>query len=311
MKTRIALLTGIAAGALLSSPAFAQDDARRTSPCRPTPPPAASVSAVPENVIIITARRRDGSSRRTCRWRSPRSTGGRSTRPARSACRRSSSSRRRLQVYSSNPRNTAVNIRGIGVPFGLTNDGFEQGVGIYVDDVYYSRAGLGDVRLPRRRPGRSAARAAGHALRQEHHRRRDQHHAPTSRPSTSKAAPRSRSATTTSSRPRRRSRARCPTRVAARIAVSATEPPRHDLQRHQRQLDQRAGQPRRARPAAVPAERQPRCHPGRRLQRAESRMLRHRLRRLRPDPARARTASSRRSPRRRTMRPPAPIRSTA
>ncbi|HYG27995.1 MAG TPA: TonB-dependent receptor, partial [Caulobacteraceae bacterium] len=26
-----------------------------------------------------------------------------------------------------------------GVPFGLTNDGIEQGVGIYVDDVYYSR----------------------------------------------------------------------------------------------------------------------------------------------------------------------------
>ena len=44
-----------------------------------------------------------------------------------------------LQFYSSNPRNTAVNIRGLGVPFGLTSDGFEQGVGIYVDDVYYSR----------------------------------------------------------------------------------------------------------------------------------------------------------------------------
>jgi len=44
-----------------------------------------------------------------------------------------------LQVYSSNPRNTSVNIRGLGVPFGLTSDGFEQGVGIYVDDVYHSR----------------------------------------------------------------------------------------------------------------------------------------------------------------------------
>ena len=44
-----------------------------------------------------------------------------------------------LQFYSSNPRNTAVNIRGLGVPFGLTSDGFEQGVGIYIDDVYYSR----------------------------------------------------------------------------------------------------------------------------------------------------------------------------
>ena len=44
-----------------------------------------------------------------------------------------------LQLYSSNPRNTALNIRGLGVPFGLTSDGFEQGVGIYIDDVYYSR----------------------------------------------------------------------------------------------------------------------------------------------------------------------------
>jgi outer membrane receptor protein involved in Fe transport len=45
-----------------------------------------------------------------------------------------------LQFYTSNPRNSAVNIRGLGAPFGLTNDGIEQGVGIYVDDVYYSRA---------------------------------------------------------------------------------------------------------------------------------------------------------------------------
>jgi iron complex outermembrane recepter protein len=44
-----------------------------------------------------------------------------------------------LQFYSSNPRNTSVNIRGLGSPFGLTNDGIDQGVGIYVDDVYYSR----------------------------------------------------------------------------------------------------------------------------------------------------------------------------
>ncbi len=44
-----------------------------------------------------------------------------------------------LQFYSTNPRNTFVNIRGLGAPFGLTNDGFEQGVGIYVDQVYYNR----------------------------------------------------------------------------------------------------------------------------------------------------------------------------
>ena len=44
-----------------------------------------------------------------------------------------------LQFFSTNPRNTFINIRGIGVPYGLTSDGFEQGVGIYVDDVYNSR----------------------------------------------------------------------------------------------------------------------------------------------------------------------------
>jgi iron complex outermembrane receptor protein len=44
-----------------------------------------------------------------------------------------------VQYYSSNPRNTSVNIRGFGAPLGLTNDGIDQGVGIYVDDVYYSR----------------------------------------------------------------------------------------------------------------------------------------------------------------------------
>jgi iron complex outermembrane receptor protein len=44
-----------------------------------------------------------------------------------------------LQFYSTNPRNSAANIRGLGAPFGLTNDGIEQGVGFYVDQVYNSR----------------------------------------------------------------------------------------------------------------------------------------------------------------------------
>jgi iron complex outermembrane receptor protein len=46
-----------------------------------------------------------------------------------------------LQFYSSNPRNSAINIRGLGAPFGLTNDGIEQGVGFYVDQVYIGRIG--------------------------------------------------------------------------------------------------------------------------------------------------------------------------
>jgi iron complex outermembrane receptor protein len=44
-----------------------------------------------------------------------------------------------VQLYSSNPRNTGLNIRGLGSPFGLTNDGLDPGVGYYVDGVYYAR----------------------------------------------------------------------------------------------------------------------------------------------------------------------------
>ncbi len=44
-----------------------------------------------------------------------------------------------VQFISSNPRNSAVNIRGLGAPFGLTNDGIEQGVGLYIDQVYFAR----------------------------------------------------------------------------------------------------------------------------------------------------------------------------
>jgi iron complex outermembrane receptor protein len=44
-----------------------------------------------------------------------------------------------VQFISSNPRNSAINIRGLGAPFGLTNDGIEQGVGLYIDQVYYGR----------------------------------------------------------------------------------------------------------------------------------------------------------------------------
>ncbi len=44
-----------------------------------------------------------------------------------------------IQFYASNPRNSAINIRGLGAPLGLTNDGIEQGVGLYIDQVFYSR----------------------------------------------------------------------------------------------------------------------------------------------------------------------------
>ena len=50
-----------------------------------------------------------------------------------------------VQFYSSNPRNTSLNIRGLGSPFGLTNDGIEPGVGMYVDGAYYARPAAGTM----------------------------------------------------------------------------------------------------------------------------------------------------------------------
>jgi iron complex outermembrane receptor protein len=44
-----------------------------------------------------------------------------------------------VQLYSSNARNTSLNIRGLGSTFGLTNDGIEPGVGFYIDGVYHAR----------------------------------------------------------------------------------------------------------------------------------------------------------------------------
>ena len=52
-----------------------------------------------------------------------------------------------IQLISSNPRNTAVTIRGLGSVIGLTNDGLESGVGFYVDEVYYARPGSAVVDL--------------------------------------------------------------------------------------------------------------------------------------------------------------------
>ena len=52
-----------------------------------------------------------------------------------------------VQFFSSNPRNSAVSIRGLGLPFGLTNDGIDPAVGLYVDGVYYARSGAATLDL--------------------------------------------------------------------------------------------------------------------------------------------------------------------
>jgi iron complex outermembrane receptor protein len=46
-----------------------------------------------------------------------------------------------LQVFSFNPRNTNINIRGLGSNVALTNDGLENGVGFYIDNAHYGRVG--------------------------------------------------------------------------------------------------------------------------------------------------------------------------
>jgi iron complex outermembrane receptor protein len=46
-----------------------------------------------------------------------------------------------LQVFSFNPRNTNVNIRALGSNVAFSNDGLENGVGIYIDNVYFGRLG--------------------------------------------------------------------------------------------------------------------------------------------------------------------------
>lgn len=129
---RSALLHGAALSALLSAPAYAQDDnAAETA----TPDAAEETGS---NDIIVTARRRSESAQdiplavSVLDAKQLDATGAFNV-------NRLQQLAPTLQFYSSNPRNTAVNIRGLGVPFGLTSDGFEQGVGIYVDDVYYSR----------------------------------------------------------------------------------------------------------------------------------------------------------------------------
>ena len=46
-----------------------------------------------------------------------------------------------LQVVSTNPRNSNLNIRGLGANSSIAVDGLEYGVGFYLDGVYYGRPG--------------------------------------------------------------------------------------------------------------------------------------------------------------------------
>ena len=81
-----------------------------------------------------------------------------------------------VQFYSSNPRNSSINIRGLGAPFGLTNDGIEPGVGLYIDGTFFARPAAATLDFLDVERGRGAARTAGDAVRKEHDLRRHQRH---------------------------------------------------------------------------------------------------------------------------------------
>lgn len=56
-----------------------------------------------------------------------------------------------IQFYSTNPRNTAINIRGLGASYGLTNDGLDAGVGNTLSAIAGYWAGRG-ITSPRWTP---------------------------------------------------------------------------------------------------------------------------------------------------------------
>jgi iron complex outermembrane receptor protein len=138
VATPSALVLGAAPLAAQSLPAADEEAAAATVRPSPEADPGAAAEAANSGEIIVTARRRNeqlqdvplaisvlGSEQleRTGSINVARLT---QIQPS-------------VQFVSTNPRNSAANIRGLGAPFGLTNDGIEQGVGIYIDEVYYSR----------------------------------------------------------------------------------------------------------------------------------------------------------------------------
>jgi len=115
-----------------AQPAFAADPAAAA--------PAAEQASPSDGEVIVTARRRSESAQKVPLAISVLS-GAALTDTGSFNVNRMQQLQPTLQFYSSNPRNSAINIRGLGAPFGLTNDGIEQGVGFYLDGVYIGRIG--------------------------------------------------------------------------------------------------------------------------------------------------------------------------
>ena len=135
LLSRAILLTGGAAAALFAAPTWA--DAAVDAPAEQRSAAGTGASS-PDQEIVVTARHRNESSQAIPLAISVIG-GDHIDNTGAFNVGRLQQLTPALQFYSSNPRNTSVNVRGFGAPLGLTNDGIDQGVGIYVDDVYYSR----------------------------------------------------------------------------------------------------------------------------------------------------------------------------
>ena len=76
-----------------------------------------------------------------------------------------------LNINSDGAGRAFVAIRGVGVTL---VDSVQPGVGLFLDGIYQPNTVVSEQPAGRRPAGRGAARAAGHAVRQEHAGRRDQ-----------------------------------------------------------------------------------------------------------------------------------------
>src|SRR6202007_342879 len=123
--------------AIIANPAFAQAPAQATAPAAAD----ASADASGPGDILVTARRREETLQSVPVALSVLDSKALDS-PGAFNVNRLQQQLPALQFFSSNPRNSAINIRGLGAPFGLTNDGIEQGVGFYVDGVYIGRIGV-------------------------------------------------------------------------------------------------------------------------------------------------------------------------
>ena len=138
--SRWSLLAGAAALVVLSGPALAQDAVGAASAVAAEPVAVAADAADAGSDVVVTARRREERAQDVpialsvvgseALERTGNFTLGQVQQLVPS-----------LQVFSFNPRNTNINIRGLGSNVALTNDGLENGVGIYIDNVFYGRVG--------------------------------------------------------------------------------------------------------------------------------------------------------------------------